>query len=86
MSTGTQSLTSHQRRTLGIIEDGGARGVAMESIVREEQAENRLKSDIIGTVYSLRRRGLVTIETTRTLTLGEYGPYYAEHRQVHLTR
>jgi hypothetical protein len=80
----TKNLTKHQKRILGIVEDGGAAGVAMDSIIREERAEGRFRSNVFDTVYSLMHRGLVRIETTRTPTMGDYGVYLKEHRQVYL--
>lgn len=84
MATGAKNLTAIQKRVLGIVEDGGARGVAEASIEREEAHEGRLRAEVHTTLWSLQRRGLVTVEVRRETRLGQYGPYIHETRIVHL--
>lgn len=75
MATGTKNLTAHQRRVLGIVEDGGAQGVAFESVVREERHEGRFASEVWNTLWSLVKRGLIETDHQRETRMGTYGPY-----------
>jgi hypothetical protein len=83
MATGAKGLTAHQKRVLGIVQDGGAQGVAIESVLREEWAiVGRGRSSVFDTVYSLQRRGLVEVTVRYEVKVGEYGLYNHEYRRV----
>jgi len=82
----TANLTENQQRVLAIVEAGGDRGVAIESIEREERTEGRSRSGVWDTVFSLQRRGLVEVEATRVPTLGQYGTYLREVRRVRIVK
>jgi len=69
----TKNLTENQARVLAIIEAGGANGVAVDSIVREERTEGRLTADIMRTIHSLADRGAITAKTERPQVIASDG-------------
>lgn len=69
------ALTEPQQRVLAIIRAGGTHGVTFHSVIREEGAEGRLRADIVRTIWSLARRGLIDTDVEVTPRIGPYGPY-----------
>lgn len=55
----TAKLTEHQLQALSIIQDGGASGVSIESVIRET---GRARTGVFATAFSLKDRGLITMK------------------------
>ena len=81
----TKNLTENQARVLAIIEAGGANGVAVDSIVREERTEGRLTTDIMRTIHSLADRGEIAVGTERPEVISSDGKRIAR-REVKIVK
>jgi len=84
MDTATR-LTDNQADTLSIIEAGRDRGIALESLLREERVNGRTREGVMRTVWSLADRGLVTVRTERPEAISADGKRFARRELKILT-